>query len=218
MQTLKIFIILCLLFIKTLITCAQQSPVEKSYRDCEDYSLKCVQTPVCTENVYVIRVLTQNDLKSISSNIRKAIKKGEKNIEVNIAQGVFYYDRLPVDLYNIDAEDVSISIFGNNSVLVAGGEDYQNGKTLSLLNNNVYLDDGLDLIDPYEEVTQSKGEVEVLDETTKECRIAINKEYKYKTGMKIQISEWFHSPVYEVTKVNDGFVYFKQRLKRVIIF
>lgn len=188
---------------------AQQSPVEKSYKDCESYRYPILQAPSLRRNAFLINVSKQAELKDLNSNIRNAIRKGEKNIVVRFASGVFYYDKLSVYLCNIDAPDVSITIQGNNTIMVAGGKDYPKGEAVSSPNSDcIYLDSDLDLIDLNGEVFQAGSKVEVLDTIMKTCRIAVRTPFHYCQGMKIQISEWFHSPVYEATAYKDGFLYF----------
>ncbi len=188
---------------------AQQSPVEKSLRACESYS--CASSPKRTlpQNAFVIKVSKQDDLKELSSNVKKAIRTGKKNIVVNLASGVFYYDKLPIYLYNIDAPDVSITIKGNNTIMVAGGKDYPKGGGVMSPNcEHVYLDDELNLVDLYGEVFQADDKVEVINAKKKTCRVAVPEPISFVSGMKVQISEWFHSPTYEITAYKDGFLYF----------
>ena len=187
-----------------------RSPVEKSFRECEKYhGVAHTVSSLRDTNSFVILVSKQAELKSLSASIRRAINDGEKNIQVLFMQGVYYYDRLPIYLYNIDAKDVSINIIGNNAILVAGGKDYQNGSSIPFVNyNNVYLGANLDLIEPFGEVIQSIGPIEILDLEKKECRLSISQKCMFKPGMVIQVSEWFHSPIYKVTKVQKGYVYF----------
>lgn len=188
---------------------AQESPVEKSYRACESYQGSAIKTIVGSRNPFLITVSSQEDLDNMSTNIRKAINSGKKDVEVQIGPGVFYYDRLPIYLYNINASEVSISIKGNNSIMVAGGRDYSKGRKVSApTKNNVYLDKDLKLIDLYGEVMQLRDQVAVLDTNSKECRIDIDKPINFVPGMEVQISEWFHSPVYGVTKTNGRSIFF----------
>lgn len=198
-----------LFFVFAEIVNAQQSPVEVNYEEYENYHSASIQTHASTKNAHVIIISTQENLSKLSSNIKKAIKEGKKNIEVRIASGVFYYDNRPVFLYNIDAKNVSISIKGSNTIMVAGGRYYPDGESIVSPNrNHVYLDQDLNLIDLYGEVQQADGRVEVLDTIKKTCRIAISQPYNFVSGMRVQISEWFYSPVYEVSKIQDGFLYF----------
>lgn len=206
----KIRLIVAILFSSCLhVVNAQQSPVETSFRDCENYSCATFPKQTLPRNVFVIKVSSQDDLKDLNSNVKKAIGKGEKNILVDLAPGVFYYEKLPVYLHNIDAPEVSITIKGDNTIMVAGGKDYPRGSKVKNPNrDHVYLDHDRNLVDLYGEVFQACGKVEVIDEKKKTCRVAVPEPITYVSGMKVQISEWFHSPVYEVTAYKDGFLNF----------
>ena len=104
---------------------------------------------------------------------------------------------------------MSISIKGDQTVLVAGGKDYnKKSRTLSPNRKNIYLDEHLDLINLYGETSVSLGQVEVLDEKSKVCRVALAPKETFVPGMKIQLSQWYQSPVYDVTDIKNGFVYF----------
>lgn len=165
--------------------------------------------PSNTSKVFVIQIVTQKDLEKLTTKLKKAIKKGYKNIEVNIASGVYCYDKVPVSLYKIDASDVSISLKGNNTILVAGGKDYLSGNLIaSPTRNHIYLDEKRKLIDLYGEVIQANGSVEVVDQEEKLCQIAVGRPCEFTSGMRMQLSEWYKSPIYKVTEVRDGFIYF----------
>ena len=187
---------------------AQQLPVEKSFQNHEEYLGVVEKTPFNSNNVFKIDIDTQRGLERLSSILKNALKDGHKNIEIRIASGVYYYNT-PVSLNKIDRKDVSISIKGNNTILVAGGKDYSKGNRVSSpTRKNIYLDEKLKLIDLYGEVIWADGPVEILNVDEKKCRLPITQPCHYSSEMRIQLSEWFHSPVYKVTDVRDGFVYF----------
>ena len=165
--------------------------------------------PINNSKAFVIQVLTSWDLEEITHKLKKAIKIGYKNIEINIASGVYRYDKVPISLYKVDASEVSISIKGNNTILVAGGKDYLNGSLIaSPTRSHIYLDEKRKLIDLYGEVMQADGSVEIVDQEEKLCRMAISRFCEFTSGMWMQLSEWYKSPIYKVTEVRDGFVYF----------
>ena len=118
-----------------------QSQAESSYKTFERYKAVQERVSTSTRQAYCIRVNNQSDLASVNTAIRNAIKSGKKNIEVQFAPGVFYYDRLALYLYKISDKNVSISIRGNQTTLVSAGKDYRNGKVVSAFDrNSLYLD------------------------------------------------------------------------------
>ena len=186
-----------------------QSQAESSYKSFERYKGTQERTSSSIRQVYRIRVNTQSDLANVNTSIRNAIKNGKKNIEVQLAPGVFYYDRLAFYLYKINDKKVSISIKGNQTYLVAAGKDYTKGASVTAFNrNNLYLDKDKSIVNYYGDVQQTLSKVEVLDATSKECRVKVGGNRRFIPGLSIQMSEWFHCPVYEVTKVKDGYVHF----------
>lgn len=186
-----------------------QSPAESSYRSFELYKVTQEHVTLSTGQLFRIRVNSQSDVANINTSIRNAIKKGEKNIEVQFASGVFYYDRLALYLYKINDKRVSISIRGNNTVLVSAGNDYVNGKYVTSFDrNNLFLDKDRNIVNYYGDVQRAVAKVEVLSTKSKECRIKLEGDISYTPGLCIQLSEWFHCPVYEVTMVKDGYIYF----------
>lgn len=188
---------------------AQPSPVEENFQKYEKCLGAVEKTPFNKSNAFIIGIDTQKDLEELTSTLKKAIENGHENIEVRIAAGVYYYDKAPVFLNKLTAEDVSISIKGNNTILVAGGKDYTNGSLVSSpTRNQVYLDENRNLIDLYGEVKTAESPVEIMDLEKKLCRMAVNQAYDYTSEMRIQLSEWYHSPIYKVTDVRGGFVYF----------
>lgn len=205
----KPFFLLFALFLTISIVRGQNTPVNDAFSKYEKLQHSKTNEIVRDGISYVIRINTKDDLSNLNKQIKEAIKGGKTNIEVLFSRGVFYYDKLPVYLYNINAESVSISIKGDQTVLVAGGKDYKKkSKTLLPNRNNIYLDGHLDLINLYGETSVSRGQVEVLDEKTKVCRIALASKETFVPGMKVQISQWYRSPVYDVTDIKNGFVYF----------
>ena len=186
-----------------------QSQAESSYKTFERYKAVQERVSTSTRQAYCIRVNNQSNLASVNTAIRNAIKSGKKNIEVQFAPGVFYYDRLALYLYKISDKNVSISIRGNQTTLVSAGKDYRNGKVVSAFDrNSLYLDKERKVINYDSDVRNALTKVEVLNASSKECRVKVGGDIRYTPGLCIQLSEWFHCPVYEVTKIKDGYVHF----------
>lgn len=188
---------------------ARLSPAERSFMELERYTGPVEKHHSLTNRSFVINVSSQPELKNLNSNIRKAIKSGEKEIEIRLAPKVFFYDKLPVYLYNMDAGDVSIRIIGDNTVMVAGGTDYLCGNKIKDPDRSkIYLNQDLTLRDIFGDMMQAGSPVEIVNLETKECRILCNTSLRYVSGLKIQLSEWYFSPIYEVSDIRDRYIYF----------
>lgn len=190
-------------------TVSGQSSAERSFASLERFSVPQQLSVSPTGLVTRIQVNNQADLARLNTSVKTAVNKGAKNIEVVLGPGVFYYDRLAVYLYKIDAKDVSIHIRGNQTVMVAAGKDYVNGRSLTEFDaKDVFLDREGNLIDYYTDVQQALSQVEVVNASRKECKMKIAGKATYVPGMKIQLSEWFHCPTYEVKAIQGGYVHF----------
>ena len=88
MQRLRYVLVLLVLLACVKIIFAQQSPVERSFRECESYNGPEESFLSNRGNSFVIQVLTQKDLEDLTSAIKNAIKKGQHCIEIVIAPGV----------------------------------------------------------------------------------------------------------------------------------
>ena len=187
-----------------------QSQAAASFRSLELYKVPQESVSSPSRQVFRISVNNRSDLAKVNDSIRNAIKRGQKNIEVQLAPGVFYYNRLALYLNNINDKSVSISICGNQTVMIAAGKDYVRGRSMAFFDrNNLYLDQNKEEVNYYGEVQQALSKVEVINATSKECRVKVGGNIRYTPGLCIQLSEWFHCPVYEVTKISDGYVHFK---------
>ena len=124
----KPFFLLFASFLTISIVRGQNTPVNDAFSKYEKLQHSKTNEIVRGGISYVIRINTKDDLSNLNKQIKEAIKGGKTNIEVLFSRGVFYYDKLPVYLYNINAESVSISIKGDQTVLVAGGKDYKKKK------------------------------------------------------------------------------------------
>ena len=81
----------CLLLIGG--TAFGQSQAAASFRSLELYKVPQERLSSPARQVYRISVNNQSELANVNNSIRNAIKRGQKNIEVQLAPGVFYYNR-----------------------------------------------------------------------------------------------------------------------------
>lgn len=184
-------------------------PPRRSFEESERYHGAEEKAIVPTGPVYLIKISSQIELSQLNDKVRKAIKDGRKNIVVDISQGTYYYDRLPVYLYNIDAPDVCLSIKGNSAIMIAGGKDYPSAISIKTPNRYYsYLDQAGKSIDLFGDVFQLKSQVEVVNVSSKLCRIPLQEPASYTSGMLIQLSEWYQSAVYSVKRIQGGYLYF----------
>ena len=205
--TLRYLIGLILLSTQYSVSVAQ--PPMESFRKWERYQGPLEKKVVPGGPEYTIHISSKDGLSQLNGLVRKAIKAGKKNIVVDVAPGEYLYDQLTVYLYNIDAPDVCVSIQGHDSRLIANGNDYTSGRFVARPDmSNVYLDQSGKGIDLYEDVFQTSSKVEIVNEGSKLCRIKTVTPISFTKGMKIQLTEWYQTAVYDVTKTDGQYVYF----------
>ena len=184
-------------------------PPYASFEECERYALATEKSILPVEAPYIIRITTQDEFAKLNEKVRKAIRNGKKNIEVDIMPGTYYYGTRPVYLYNIDAPDVCISINGVAATMTAAGKDYASPSQVAEVNpDNMYLDRNGKAIDLFGEVLKTESQVEVLDAGKKVCRLRLAENTAFHPGMRIQISQWYQTGFYPVQRIEDGYAYF----------
>ena len=144
---------------------------------------------------YVIGVKTQEQFEGINDQITQAISAGEKNIKVIIERGVYHFHENHILRKNEQAADVSITIEGRN-VIITSDEDYQLEEVPT---------------SPWQEMVQLDTLIEVVDKNEKICFIPFKNtlDNEKRTNLtKVQITQWFRAPIYDVTKIDNDGIYF----------
>ncbi len=160
-----------------------------------------------------LRIETQIDFDGLKASLLDLIASGEKNIVVDFDKGRYYYKFQHVYLADKQFPDVSIRFKGNGSTIISAGKDLKNdGHAVKYSKGAGFIDvNGNDYAN-YSRMFQSDSIVEILDDSTKLCRIhcsdlqdigVIDCSYVY-----IRLTSWFISYLYRVLKISGGYVYF----------
>jgi len=143
--------------------------------------------------VHVIRVRNQKDFDEMNESIIAAVEAGEKNIRVKIKQGVYQFRENHLELVKFHYPDVSISLEGKNAVVTSDAD----------FSSSSYNDS------PWQVVSFADGLIEVVDKEQKLCFLPfLNTIDETEEYPKIQVTQWFRAPIYDVTKIDKNGVYF----------
>lgn len=148
-----------------------------------------------------IEIHSQENFNSLPKQIKRAVSDGYDAINVNITKGTYTFDEGHLTLLGF--RNINISIEGNGSLFYGNG--IQTCDNFSP--DYAYLSDG-QAKTFWSEVVQSAELIEVVDKQKNLCRIKKAAGVKVEKGDYIQISQWFRCPIYEVSEVKDGFIYF----------
>ena len=160
----------------------------------------------------VIKINGQEDFNRIQQKILSTIKSGEKKISVSFASGTYIVREKHLMLDDINVPNVELYINGNGAILIPEGKKYKNGDTYngSFSPNNSWMSGARD-INIWSPVRYADSLIEVLNPTTKECRLKGKEAYPLGTDCSnayILVTQWFRSYVYKVSKVVGQYIYF----------
>lgn len=161
-----------------------------------------------------ILVNDQNTFDNVEKLINKALQAGEKNIEVVFGSGPFYFKSEHITLRGDSYPDARITLRGNNSIIIPQGRYYKKGDvyTSDFSVKNIYMDSDMKDLNIWGHMYHSDRMVEVLDVKKKLCRIHSPEFSLPATSVGpetyLQLTEWYQSGTYKVTKVDGHYVYF----------
>lgn len=162
---------------------------------------------------FVFSIDSQEEFGQMNTALTKAIEAGEKDIVVDIAEGVYYYRANHVFRRYENFPDVSVRIEGHDAVLIAQGNDYRDGDSYEADFDPYasFIDmESLTAFDFWDDCRYAEGMAEVADEETKLCRLPIPQAEMYSdcSQLYVNIPQWFYSRTYKVESVEDGYIYF----------
>ena len=161
-----------------------------------------------------LRIGTQEEFDGLGTTISDCLDNGEKNIVVEFSKGRYYYKHLNINITEKKYPDVSIHFKGNGSTLISAGEELtQGGPAVKYIKGAGFVDVSGNDFQNYTPMFQSDTLVEILDERSKRCRIHCP-DLKGSgpvdcTDAYIRVTSWYTSFLYHVTKIENGYVYFK---------
>ena len=160
-----------------------------------------------------IRINNQNDFDNIDLCLKEKIQLFNV-IEIVLKNGEYFFSDNHIYLNNLDRPNCSISIRGNGSKLIAKGVKYNNGGLYNKELSTAYgfLRDDLSCYSQWSDFYELNEPIEIVDLQTKECRfkthLVDNLEASTKRSSYLQITKWYSSSVYNVTRISGGYIYF----------
>ena len=154
-----------------------------------------------TTDAGIIRVYTQQDFDHLSVNILEAIKKGEKDIVVEIEARELTFANNQISLTSVKRDDVSISIHGKGVKIMSQGHYVKKVSNPSYM----YLKNGK-YFNPWTDFQQLQDTISIIDKPSHLCLITTpvkNKKNKYPQNKHINYTCWYTSrtsPVKEISK------------------
>lgn len=175
--------------------------------------LFCTLASRClADSLETINVRSQGDFDGLGNTINNLLLREVKDINIIIAPGAFYYKHDHIDLSGKNNPKTSIRIKGNGATLVARGKNY--GVNINYKEKfspeHAFLNEWNDVIDIWSPLCQTKELIEVISPASKLCRVKniSNANSISHAGSFIQITSWFQSFVYQINKIEGGYIYF----------
>ena len=158
----------------------------------------------------VIPVRDQEAFDGITASIENAVKRGFKDITVEIGTGLYYFRENHVDLRMKQWDDVSITLRGQGAVLIGAGYD---GRDPVFRPDVCYLDSQLQRKTFCTDMQRSRRLVSVKNASKGTCVLYAadrNLSVKDCEGVMVQVTEWFLSKTYPVSEIRNGRIHFTE--------
>lgn len=153
-----------------------------------------------------IRISSQEEFNQLDQIIKRELSRGEKNINIHISPGHYFFHENHVYLLGIKKKDAAISIVGDRAVLTGSGE-----RGVFDLNAGYVDTRNQTALPAYNELKNALDVVEFLDKKTGLCRMKVNEKPVKKgkvNNMYILITQAYLGEYYPVKEIRDEFVYF----------
>lgn len=171
--------------------------------------LMAILTP-CVNNG-IIRINNQDEFDYLGKVIIQKLSKGETEIIVSLAPGIYYYRDNHLDLSGKQYPEAKVRIQGDRATLVAAGKRYTVGDRFEDFSpKHALLNSEKKVINVWSPFFQLDNQIEVLSSTTKQCRLknVSNARKTSQAGSFIQITSWYVSYIYQIDKIENGYIYF----------
>ncbi len=163
----------------------------------------------------VLRINSQDDFDDLASSINAAVASGDHDVTVELSHSTYYFTENHLKLARKDWSGVSLTIHGNGATIVSAGKDYAAGqKFTGIFNvNHGFINLRSGLVQLWGDLMQADQLVEVVDETTKLCRLTcsdITQDIPAERcgNVYINLTQWYRSAYYCVKYIKDSQVYF----------
>ena len=153
-----------------------------------------------------IRISSQEEFNQLDQIIKRELSQGERNINIHLSPGHYYFHENHVSLLGIKKKDAAISIKGDHAVLTGSGE-----RGVFDLNAGYVDIRNQTAIPAFRELKNALGIVEFLDKESGLCRMRVNEKAVKKgkvNNMYILITQMYLGKYYPVRDISDGYVYF----------
>lgn len=141
---------------------------------------------------YTIKVRNQHEFEGLNEAIAQAIDAGRTSISIKIGRGTYRFKENHVTLKDVH-QNVAITIVGKKAVLTSCSDLREADNT------------------PWQEMVQMDDIIQVIDKDKKLCKIPFPNQWNEETRRamaRIQVTQWFRAPVYDVEKIDAQGIYF----------
>lgn len=157
-----------------------------------------------------IVVRNQAEFDKLPRTIEAALDAGDKSVDVMLSASRLYYGQNHIFLGGKRCPETTLSIRAEGCRLVAGGKDYSAGRQVPSqeLIHGCLLDASLNQVDVWSPVYRADGAVKVVSEKQRLCAVSSAAFKPSSVPTHIQLTTWYTSKVYTVSKVEGRTVYF----------
>ena len=141
---------------------------------------------------FTIKVSNQQEFDRLNETLSEAICAGRTKICVRIGRGIFHFKENHIALKGIP-QSIAITIVGKRTVLTSYPD-------IKEADNN-----------PWDEMVQMDGIIQVIDNNKKLCMIPYPNQWtdeRRRAMTQVQITQWYRAPVYDVKKIDSKGIYF----------
>ena len=186
----------CIVFILCLICCNGQnySGLIMQQIDSLDRIQPITLKKVRQKGRTSVIIENQKQFNDINNQITKSINAGAKNIKVIIRPGLYHFKEYHILREDENADDISITIEGENAVLTSSENDFT-----------------YDIDNSWGAIVRADSLIDVINPAQKLCFIPYRNNFN--KGLtsnitKVQITQMYRAVVYDVQRIDNSGVYF----------
>ena len=172
-------------------------------------SLTALQASATT---YKIRVTNQQEFGVLNTSIHKAAKGGYTKIKVDFKLGTYFFKEKHLTIGDIRNSKLTLTFNGNGAVIVPAGRDAMSTVTIPDYDYHASVIDlsNNGFVNVWSELQYADADVEVLNPTTKACRLKCSglTSHKASESVYIMITAWCRSYYYKIERIEAPYIYF----------
>ena len=175
---------------------------------------------ILSPSIYAQRKIViggQNDYEQLNATIKSELEDHDGDIEIVFLPGTYYYSNNHIQLGGYNKPNCRLIIKAEGAKIISGGRWHRSGENYSgrFNEDNAFITREGRLLPIWSPIKIADGKVEVLDETTKLCRVKCpgvkDVEEKACANLRIRIPHWFMMSTWVIDKISDGYIYFTVR-------